>query len=216
MSSQPRALLVPRKGLLSRLVANEYLVLDETSGKVHELIGDTALVWAAATEGTWPALPDNEVLDIAASLVDLNLLIDTPGISRRRLIARAGVLSAVGVVTIALTEMPAFASSLLATVTTIIIFTPASPKQNHAFTASVTVVTSPGGANVRSGTVQLTNGAIVLGTERAPVVNGVASLSVPNGIAKKGTYTPTASYIADPTVGTYSASQGTKSITIIP
>ena len=106
----PRSLPKPLPCLVSRAVADEFVVINERTGKVHKLVGPTAEVWRSAQAGTHPDMADNEVADIVASLIALDLLELPTAMDRRVLLQRAGVVGAVGLVTIALSAPPAFAS----------------------------------------------------------------------------------------------------------
>lgn len=90
--------------ILSGEVGDEFVVVDPESGHAHNLAGPSAAVWRA-TGST--ADVDAEAL---ATLIDLGLL-DQPGISRRSMLKRTGVIAAgVGIATVALPMAEAAAS----------------------------------------------------------------------------------------------------------
>lgn len=95
-----------KKDLTVEIVNGEVLVLDTERSVVHRLNGDAGWYVRQLMHDPDMALPDNEV---TASLSSSGI-IEGPGLSRRRLVAGAASLAAIGIVTLALPTAAAAAS----------------------------------------------------------------------------------------------------------
>lgn len=113
---------VPRPGLIARRLNDGYVVVDPATERAHSLVGVHALVWAAANGADIPELPQAE-WQAAISALEALTLISEPadvgrGISRRSLIQRGSlVIAGAGIVSIALPELAAAASTVHASTT---------------------------------------------------------------------------------------------------
>ena len=106
---------LPRRSasLLNREIGDEYVVINTETQTAHALEGETALVWRAAGDGTWPDLPNERVAEIVDSLTTLGLLERANGVTRRSMIKRTALIGAgVGIISIALPEASAAASGI--------------------------------------------------------------------------------------------------------
>src|SRR5947209_5200075 len=77
------------QGLIARDLGDEIVVLDPTTQQAHRLAGRDAEVWRQAGSAT-----SDELLLAQASRLQALGLLDAKGISRRQLIARAGMVAA--------------------------------------------------------------------------------------------------------------------------
>lgn len=109
--------LRPRADLMSREVGDGVIIVDERTLLVHHLTGSQAVVWEELQQGGRHTLPDEVVAGVVAQLFALDLLNVPDGMDRRRLLQRAGTMGAVTIVTLALAELPAFASARKLTAT---------------------------------------------------------------------------------------------------
>ena len=92
--------------LKTEVVNGEVLVLDSQSSVVHRLTGDAATYVTRLINEPGTELPDNE---ITAGLITSGIVEET-SMSRRRLVATAASLAAMGIVTLALPSAAAAAS----------------------------------------------------------------------------------------------------------
>jgi hypothetical protein len=213
-------LIPPRApGVASRQVGDEFVVICEAAGTAHNLAAESAAVWAVAGTGERPpGLSDAQISRAVAELTDLGLL-DAPGVSRRTMLRRSGVVAAgVAGVSIASIALPpaAYAKSnknITLTPGTGTVGSPVSVS-GSGFTATgsgvsiqfdgVTVTTTPA-SPVTSGTgafsnVQFTVPAAVAGPHTVAVVVGAESVTA--------TYTVTSAVTISPTTFTKKTGSG--------
>jgi hypothetical protein len=88
-----------RQGVSCERVGDNWLVLGNRDGVVHNLTGQAATVIDCVTSGQ-PVPPDCD--DAVATLVDTGILTPDTGWSRRKVLAAAGAAAAIGMVTLTL------------------------------------------------------------------------------------------------------------------
>jgi hypothetical protein len=202
---------LPRKadGLLVQELGDEVVVVDETTQQAHALSGLTAQLWRGIDAGVWPEAADTELDDAVAELDRLGLVV-LPGLSRRRMLQRAGSVAVVGaVITVGLPSIAAAASTPVGTVPVppagVTVSAPSTTKKNTNATVTVTVLPVPSGGTP-TGSVTLSSLAVpatdpVLGLPATqPLVNGAATFSItnPKGAPLPTAVTLTANYLGDP------------------
>src|SRR3954467_10237494 len=106
-----RKLPARAEGLIEREYDGEFVVLNESTQQAHALSGLAADVWRATDGGPMPQASSDDVDTAVAELVELGLLVEPIGFSRRAPPQRAGtVAAAAGVISIGLPEVAAHAS----------------------------------------------------------------------------------------------------------
>src|SRR3954468_22105884 len=96
---------LPRKssGLIARDLGDEIVVIHSATDTAHSLSGLTAQVWRSLDAGRLPSVPQAELATALAELEAVGLVEVPPGMSRRALLARGGVVAVgAGVITIGL------------------------------------------------------------------------------------------------------------------
>lgn len=102
--------VVRAPGLLSQAVGDEYVVVDPETRKAHALKDNVAVAWRALEAGQ--PVTDTDAL---AQLLDAGLVV-APGMTRRAMLARTGLVAAgVGIVSIGLPMADAAASLIVGT-----------------------------------------------------------------------------------------------------
>lgn len=100
------------ESLLSREIGDEYVVINTGDQTAHALDGETAIVWRASGDGTWPDLSDERVAEIVDALTALGLFVPATGLTRRSMIKRTAIVGAgIGIASIILPEASAAASA---------------------------------------------------------------------------------------------------------
>jgi hypothetical protein len=149
---------VPRKatGLLVRDLGEEILVVDPSTDAAHSLAGLTADVWRYLDAGRLPQAPQAELDAALAELRTAGLLEANGGMSRRALLQRAGTVAVAGsVITIAMPEVIAAASTIPPAVATCSLDPDTTVKPSTAFTLNASVIADDGSIPV--GTFRVTD-----------------------------------------------------------
>jgi len=103
------------KGVVSRDLGDEYVVLNIATNEAHALNGAVATVWRSVCDHSWPDLPDEQVDEAVDALAALGLLALRLGMTRRDMLVRSGALvAAAGIASIVLPEA-AYAASIMVT-----------------------------------------------------------------------------------------------------
>jgi hypothetical protein len=156
MAATPRS--VPRKapGLLTRDLGTEIVVIDPATDQAHSLAGLTADVWRYLDADRLPQAPEAEVAKALAVLRESGLLQVETGLSRRALLQRAGTVAVAGtVITIAMPEVMAAASTTPPAVTTATLDPDTTVKPSTQFTLNATVIADDG--TIPAGTFKVTD-----------------------------------------------------------
>jgi hypothetical protein len=97
---------------IAREIGDEIVIVDSLTKQAHALSGLVAQVWRASATGTWIGPTDNDFHAALDQLLVAGLLVEAPGISRRSMLARSGLVAAgVGIVSVGLPETIAAASN---------------------------------------------------------------------------------------------------------
>jgi hypothetical protein len=192
MTTSNRQITLPARveGLIARDLGDEIVVLDPKTQQAHRLTARDAEVWRQA--GT--ATSDELLLQQASRLQALGLL-DAKGISRRQLIARAGMVAAAApLVTLALPMAQAAASVPTITVTGVTCGpTVGGVHSITSLTFSFTT-TNPTSNSTMTVTFTATNGSTLAGTGSQTGSSGKGSGTASTGgltSATAGTQTVT-------------------------
>jgi hypothetical protein len=169
-----RKLPEPAKGVTSRELDDEFVVLSAVTNQVHALNGPVAAVWRSALDGSWPTLPDEEVTEAVQALLDLDLLAPPTGMSRRSVLKAGGAVAiASGIVSIGL-PLAAAAASPGTTVSTGVAGSHTLTALPHVTSITFTLVGAGGGAGDSGATlsaptissiVAAAGGALTVSTE---------------------------------------------------
>lgn len=146
-------------GVVSRRIDDEFIVIHPTTGTAHALSGACAQVWAAVQGGPAATCAPAE-FDAAVVMLLESGLVHQPGLDRRSLLKRTGVLvGAAGIASIALPEAVAAASTTVSGTLTKDDKTVTVPKGARAVTFSITGGSGAGVAGGDGGRVNWSLGS---------------------------------------------------------
>ncbi|MDQ1537529.1 MAG: hypothetical protein QOE58_1922, partial [Actinomycetota bacterium] len=165
----------PRADVVCREFDAEIIVLDRRSERVHKLAGDHAAAWRLLSDGGLAGPLPSSFDAAVADLMQLDLVEIPTGFDRRAFM-RAGVIGGVGIATVALSELPAFASTNVPTSMSLTAAT-TNPLPGATDLMTATLTRSAGGSPVSGVTVTFTSGATTLGTATTNG-SGVATFTV--------------------------------------